>query len=79
MVGAIRQRCRLNQPFELWCIALAATSQRKEVNKHLKDLFLATFKGWWQTRVNEKANKVLRDPARCDNASKARAELGAYS
>jgi len=30
-----------------------------------------TFEGWHQTRINEKANKVLRDMSYRENASKA--------
>ena len=66
------KRCRLGQPYALWCIAFAAQSQWKEVSSHLKSLLERTFKGWVQTRINEKANKVLRDAQNRDNASKAR-------
>lgn len=69
-------RCRLNQPFMLWCIALAATSQWSEVAAtSLKAVLARTFSGWTQSRINEKANKVLRDSQTRDNASKAVARV----
>jgi len=55
----------------MWCIAFAATSQWKVVNGHLLGFLKRTFEGWHQTRINEKGNKVLRDMANRDNASKA--------
>ena len=66
----IRKRCRLNHAFEMWCIAFAAISQWLTVSALLDRLLRRTFKGWHQTRINEKGNKVLRDAARTDNASK---------
>ena len=66
----IRKRCRLNHAFEMWCIAFAAISQWQAVNEHLDRLLRLTFKGWHQTRINEKGHKVLRDAARTINASK---------
>ena len=78
MLVAIVKRCRLNHAFELWCIAFAAASQWKEVNTHLKGLLERTCKGWLLTRINEKANKVLRDAGTRDNASKAYVRLFCY-
>ena len=69
-ISKIRKRCRLNHAFEMWCIAFAAISQWLMVNEHLDRLLRRTFSGWHQTRINEKGNKVLRDAARTDNASK---------
>lgn len=70
-VSAMVNRCRLLQPFHLWCIAFAATSQWEHVSNHLDKLLRNTFSGWVQTRINEKGNKVLRDAQMRDNASKA--------
>ena len=70
-IAAMRRRCRLHHPFSMWCIAFAATSQWKTVNSHLFGFVKRTFEGWHQTRINEKANKVLRDTANRGNASKA--------
>ena len=55
----------------MWCIAFAATSQWNVVNDHLLVFLRRTFEGWHQTRINEKANKVLRDMSYRENASKA--------
>jgi hypothetical protein len=70
-VNDMVRRCRLVQPFHLWCIAFAATSQWHDVSDALRQLLERTFSGWVQTRINEKANKVLRDSQTRDNASKA--------
>ena len=55
----------------MWCIAFAATSQWKTVSRRFVDFLKRTFEGWHQTRINEKANKVLRDMSARGNASKA--------
>ena len=74
-IAGIRKRCRLNHAFEMWCIAFAAISQWTVVNEHLGGFLRRTFGGWHQTRINEKTNKVLRDSANRDNASKVEMKL----
>ena len=64
-------RCRLHQPFYLWCIGLAAQSQFDSLPCALEKLLRSTFSGWCQTRVCEKANKVLRDHETLASTSKA--------
>ena len=61
----------MNQPFFLWCAGLAATSQFKEVTLPLRKLLEDTFSGWVQSRVVEKANKVLRECEKTNNFNKA--------
>ena len=68
-VSAMVKRCRLMNPFHMWCIAYAATSQWTEVRQELRLLLERTFACWVQNRINEKGNKAIRD-ARRDNASK---------
>ena len=64
------KRCRLQQAYHQWCIAFAATSQWTHVTPAFKVLLERTFSGWTQTRVNEKANKVLRDSQNRESSSK---------
>ena len=68
-IKGIVDRCRLGNPFSQWCIAYAATSQWNHVPPPLLSLLSDTFRGWTQSRVNEKANKVWRDAGR-DNANR---------
>ena len=68
-IKGIVDRCRLGHPFAQWCIAYAATSQWNHVPPPLLSLLRDTFRGWTQSRVNEKANKVWRDAGR-DNANR---------
>ena len=71
LIGGIVARCRLQQPYHLWAIALAAPSQfALPMHPKLLELVQLSFRSWGQTRINEKANKVLRDAERRDNASK---------
>ena len=70
-VSDMVNRCRLTNPFHLWCIAFAATSQWTEVRQELRLLLERTFACWVQSRINEKGNKVIRDAHR-DNASKVK-------
>ena len=74
-VSAMVKRCRLMNPFHMWCIAYAATSQWTEVRQELRLLIERTFKCWVQSRINEKGNKAIRDAHR-DNASKVNRILG---
>jgi len=69
------KRCRLMNPYHLWCIAFAATSQWADVRQELLLLLERTFSGWVQSRINEKGNKAIRDAHR-DNASKVNSILG---
>ena len=69
------KRCRLMNPYHLWCIAFAATSQWADVRQELLFLLERTFSGWVQSRINEKGNKVIMDAHR-DNASKLNRILG---
>lgn len=69
-ISGIVKRCRLQQPFQLWCIALAASASWTSVDPRLRDLLANSFSGWVQSRINEKGNKILRDAATRDNASK---------
>ena len=74
-VSAMVKRCRLMNPFHLWCIAFAATSQWTEVRPEFRLLLERTFACWVQSRINEKGNKAIRDANR-DNASKVNRILG---
>ena len=69
------KRWRLMNPFLMWGIAFAATSQGTEVRQELRLLIERTFKCWVQSRINEKGNKAIRDAHR-DNASKVNSILG---
>ena len=69
-VKDIVHRCRLHRPFEQWCIAYAAQASWRDVPRQMCHLLRDTFRGWIQSRVNEKANKVWRDAANRDSASK---------
>ena len=64
-------RCRLQQPFYQWCLGLAASSQFGEVIAPLASMLRDTFAGWVQSRVCEKANKVLRESEKQQNPNKA--------
>ena len=61
-------------PYHLWCIAFAATSQWADVRQELLLLLERTFSGWVQSRINEKGNKAIRDAYR-DNVSKVNSIL----
>ena len=74
-ISGMVKRCRLMNPFHLWCIAFAATSQWTDVRQELLLLLERTFSGWVQSRINEKGNKAIRDAHR-DNASKVNSILG---
>ena len=74
-ISEMVKRCRLMNPFHLWCIAFAATSQWTDVRQELLLLLERTFSGWVQSRINEKGNKAIRDAHR-DNASKVNSILG---
>ena len=69
-LAEIVARCRFRQLYFLWCIALAATAGWTAVSLTLRDLLLNTFRCWTQSRIVEKANKVLRDAATRSNTSK---------
>ena len=71
----IVKRCRLMNPFHLWCIAFAATSQWTDVRQELLLLLERTFSCWVHSRIDEKGNKAIRDAPR-DNASKVNRILG---
>ena len=64
------KRCRLQQPYMLWCIAFAMQTNFATVCPALKDMLERVFVGWVQTRINEKANKVLRDSQNRESSSK---------
>ena len=70
-IKRIVDRCRLGHPFEQWCIAYAATSQWNHVPPPLLSLLRDTFRGWTHSRINEKANKDLRDAQTRDKLAKA--------
>ena len=74
-VSDMVNRCRLTNPFHLWCIAFAATSQWTDVRQELLLLLENTFKCWGQSRINGKGNKAIRGAHR-DNASKVNSILG---
>jgi len=69
------ERSRLNLPFMLFMIAYAASSQFTTVPQGMRDMLDAWRRGWLQSRVNEKGNKVLRDSENRDNASKVQRML----
>ena len=69
-IANILQKHRFKQPFMLWAIYLAATSQFKGVHPTLMRMLLSLFRSWVQTRICEKANKVIRDACTRVNASK---------
>ena len=56
-----------------WSIAYAASTGWTFAPEPLLKMLQGLFRGWGQSRVNEKANKVLRDAETRENASKARA------
>ena len=51
-------------------IAFAAACEFRTASSQLKQFLLSIFRTWLQSRINEKANKVLRDSDRKKNASK---------
>ncbi len=66
------ERSRLNLPFMLFMIAYAASTGFTTVPQGMRDMLVAWRRGWLQSRVNEKGNKVLRDHEQRDNASNVR-------
>ena len=74
-ISGMVKRCRLMNPFHLWCIAFAATSQWADVRQELLFLLERALSCWVQSRINEKGNKAIRDAHR-DNASKVNSILG---
>ena len=74
-VSAMVKRCRLMNPFHMWCIAFAATSQWTDVRQELLLLLENTSKCWVQSLINEKGNKAIRDAHR-DSAAKVNSILG---
>ena len=68
------KRCVFNTPFMQCCIAYAASVGFGVEPGGLPEQFLDLVRnipGWAQSRINEQANKSLRDGERKDNASKA--------
>lgn len=66
-------RSRLNGALMLWCIAYAASTNWAWAPSPMLQLLHHVFRGWGQSRINEKGNKVLRDCECRQGASKARA------
>ncbi len=70
MIQAMVKRCILEQPLMQWCMAFSACVDFTHPPKQLLEIVQALFGGWLQSRINEQANKILRDGERTDNASK---------
>ena len=69
-VMKMAKRCILNQPFQQWCIAFAASVDFAYPPKQLVEMIRAFCTSWLQSRINEQGNKVLRDGEAKDNSSK---------
>ena len=51
-------------------IAFASASDFRTASSQLKQYFLSIFRTWLQSRINENANKVLREAERKKHATK---------
>ena len=51
-------------------IAFAAACEFRTASSQLKQFLLSIFRTWLQSRINKKANKVLREAERKKQASK---------
>lgn len=65
------ERSVLGQVVMQWAIAFAAATNFKSASSQLKQLVQRIFGTWLQSRINEQANKVLRDSERSKRANKA--------
>ena len=74
-MNAIVKKCRLRQPFYLWCIVFAAKARWRDVLPSLRRMVLNHFRTWMQTRINEKGNKVIRDSVLMERRAPVRLPL----
>ena len=64
-------RSRFGSPLMMFCAAYAASTGFTHAPEPMLKLVRHVFEGFLQSRINEKANKVLRDSETRENASKA--------
>lgn len=69
-VSEMTRRSRMNHPFMMWCIAYAQSTNWTTVPDGLLTLAKRAFRGWLQSRIVEKANKVVRECEQRDQNNK---------
>jgi hypothetical protein len=61
LLQKMANRSVLGQPLMQWVIAFAAAEDFNSASSQLMELVRAIFQTWLQSRINEQANKILRD------------------
>jgi hypothetical protein len=61
VLNKLAARSVLGQPLMQWAIAFAAAKDFNSASSQLMELVRAIFQTWLQSRINEQANKILRD------------------
>ena len=64
-------RSALNRPFNQWMMAYAASAKFEYVPAQMMEMIQAFAGSWTQSRINELANKILREMECKTNLSKA--------